>query len=243
MATLKDAAAYGANLIAHRLGYEVRPWRVDPKAEGFIGYVEQAARLGMDVNDWQEQALGWLPARPTLERVVFPHLRPDGQDVVVELGAGTGRFSRHLAARLTDGELRLVDHSPFVVDFLRRYFRANPRVSVHLNDGASLPFTDGGWADLVFSAGTLIALSLGTIDLYLREFRRVLKPGGCAIFDYIDPATPEGWQHLTSQSAYLRTVYTYHAASAIERVCVEAGFQVGDRHQEGKSTYVCLWNQ
>src|ERR687883_692434 len=102
MTTLKDAAAYGANLVAHRLGYEVRPWRVDPQAE-----------------------------------VVFPHLRPEGQDVVVELGPGTGRFSRHLAARLTDGELRLVDHSPFVVDFLRRYFRANPRVSVHLNDGAS----------------------------------------------------------------------------------------------------------
>src|SRR5437763_13890095 len=116
MVSLKDAAEYGANLIARRVGYEVRPWRVDPKAEGFIGYVEQARKAGLDVNDWQEQVLGWVPAVPQLERVVFPHLRPDS--VVVELGPGTGRFSRHLAARLTQGELRLVDPSPYVVRIL-----------------------------------------------------------------------------------------------------------------------------
>jgi SAM-dependent methyltransferase len=236
--TLKNAAEYGANLIARRLGYEVRPWRADPLAEGFIGYLEQARQANMDVNDWQEQRLGWLAARPTLERVVFPRLRQDA--VVVELGPGTGRFSRHLAPRLPEGALRLVDHSPFVVRFLQAYFRDNPRVSVHLNDGASLPFADDGWADLIFSAGTLIALSLGTIDLYVRDFFRVLKPRGCAIFDYIDPATPEGWQHLIAQSRYLRTIYTYHADSAIERVCQAAGFTVGNRFQEGKSTYLCL---
>jgi SAM-dependent methyltransferase len=238
MATLRDAAEYGANLIARRFGYEVRPWRADPKAEGFVGYVQQAARAGLDVNDWQEQVLHWLPALPQLERVVFPPLQPTS--VVVELGPGTGRFSRHIAARVPEGELRLVDHSPYVVGFLQQYFRANPRVSVSLNDGASLPFQGAGWADLVFSAGTLIALSLGTIDLYLRDFRRVLKPSGCAIFDYIDPDTAEGWQHLISQSPYLRTIYTYHAATAIERVARAAGFSLGERHQEGKSTYLCL---
>jgi SAM-dependent methyltransferase len=160
--------------------------------------------------------------------------------VVVELGPGTGRYSRALAARLTHGQLRLVDHSPFMVGFLQDYFAPNPRVSVHLNDGATLPFAESAWVDLVFSAGTLIALGLGTIDLYLREFRRVLKPGGIAIFDYLDPDTPEGWQHLLSQSPFLRTVYTYHAASAMERVCQAVGFRVGERRQEGKSTYLCV---
>ena len=236
--TLRDAAEYGANLIARRFGYEVRPWRADPKSEGFQGYVEQARQAGLDVNDWQEQHLGWVPALPQLERLVFPHLQPDS--VVVELGPGTGRYSRYIAARLARGKLHLVDHSPFMVGFLSHYFRENPHVSVHLNDGASLPFAADDWADLVFSAGTLIALGLGTIELYLREFRRVLKPAGIAIFDYIDPDTPEGWQHLVSQSAFLRTVYTYHAASAIERVCQAAGFRVGERRQEGKSTYLCV---
>ena len=84
--TLRDAAEYGANLIARRFGYEVRPWRADPKSEGFATYFEQARQAGQDVNDWQEIHLGWVPALPQLERVVFPHLRP--ASVVMSPGTG-----------------------------------------------------------------------------------------------------------------------------------------------------------
>jgi ubiquinone/menaquinone biosynthesis C-methylase UbiE len=236
MPTLKDAAEYGANLIARRLGYEVRPWRVDHLAEGFIGYYAEAQRLGLDVNDYQEQRLGWVPAGPTLKRVLFPHLTPTS--VVVEVGPGTGRQARHILTQVPNGELHLVDHSPWVVRFLQAYFQASPRVRAHLNDGYRLPFEDEGWADVIFCGGTIIALKLGVVDLYAREFFRVLKPGGSAVFDYIDPGTPEGWDHLRQQTPYLRTIYTYHAASAVERVFQEAGFAVGERHQDGKSTYL-----
>jgi SAM-dependent methyltransferase len=238
MPSLKGAALRGANLLVRPFGYELRPWRIDEKSEGFVGYAAEAQRAGMDVNDWEEHALGWVPALPVLERLVFPALRDDWR--VVEVGPGTGRYSRHLAAWLTRGELRLVDHSPWMVDFLRAYFRANPRVSATLNDGYGLPFEENGWADLVFSAGTLVALKLGTIDLYARDFARVLKPGGRVIFDYIDPGTPEGWRHLTAQSPYLRSVYTYQAASAIEKVFSAAGLRIGARDQDGKSTYLTV---
>jgi len=238
MPSLRGVAERGATLLARRLGYELRPWRVDEKSEGFVGYVTEAQRAGMDVNDWEEHVLGWVPALPALERMVFSAMRADWR--VVEIGPGTGRFSRYLAERLSSGELRLVDHSPWLVSFLRTYFRENPRVSVTLNDGYTLPFDEVGWADLVFSAGTLIALKLGAIELYAREFARVLKSGGRVIFDYIDPETPEGWRHLTSQTSYLRSVYTYHTASAIEKVFKSAGFRIGDRCQDGKSTYLTV---
>ena len=239
MPSLRGVAERGATMLARRFGYDLRPWRVDEKSEGFVGYVAEAQRAGADVNDWEEQVLGWVPALPALERIVFPDLRPDWR--VVEVGPGTGRFSRHLAARLTAGELRLVDHSTWLVDFLCAYFRTNPRVSVTLNDGFSLPFEDAGWADLVFSAGTLIALKLGAIELYAREFARVLKPGGRVIFDYIDPETAEGWRHLTSQTPYLRSVYTYHTSGAIEKVFTSAGFRPAQRCQDGKSTYLTVF--
>jgi SAM-dependent methyltransferase len=128
-----------------------------------------------------------------------------------------------------------------MVDFLASYFRRSPNVSVHLNDGYVLPFDRGDWADLVFSAGTLVALKLGAIELYAREFHRVLRPGGRVIFDYIDPETPAGWQHLTSQTPFLRSVYTYHATAAMDKVFRSAGFRVGERVQDGKSTYLTVY--
>jgi ubiquinone/menaquinone biosynthesis C-methylase UbiE len=224
--------------MANQFGYRLTPWRADDKSEGFEGYVTQARAAGQDVNDWQEQALGWVPSLPALERIVFPSLQPDWR--VIEVGPGTGRFSRFLASKLPRGELHLVDHSPWLVAFLRDYFRDCPQVSVALNDGYVLPFDQGDWADLVFSAGTLVALKLGAIELYAREFQRVLKSGARVIFDYIDPDTPAGWKHLTSQTPFLRSVYTYHAASAIDKVFASAGFRIGERIQDGKSTYLTV---
>ena len=74
-----------------------------------------------------------------------------------------------------------------MVRFLEAYFRERPQVHVHLGDGQSLPLTRSEWVDLVFVAGTVVALKLGTIQLYALEFARVLKPGGVVVFDYIDP--------------------------------------------------------
>jgi ubiquinone/menaquinone biosynthesis C-methylase UbiE len=195
----------------------------------------------MDVNDYEEHVLGWAPALPTLERVMFPHLREDS--VVVDVGPGTGRQARHVAGRLTRGQLHLVDHSPWLVTFLTDYFSSNPRVRAHVNTGFDLQPIERESTDVVFCGGTIIALKLGVVDLYAREFHRVLKDGGCAVFDYIDPATPDGWAHLRAQTPYMRTIYAYHAAPAIERVFEEAGFSIGDRFQEGKSTYLTVWKR
>jgi hypothetical protein len=35
-------------------------------------------------------------------------------------------------------------------------------------------------------------------------------------------------------------VYTYHAAAAIDKVFSAAGFRVGERVQDGKSTYLTV---
>jgi SAM-dependent methyltransferase len=110
-------------------------------------------------------------------------------------------------------------------------------VHVHLGDGQSVPLSTSTYVDVVFAAGTLIALKLGTIQLYALEFARILKPGGLVIFDYIDPTTPEGWAHLHADGRRLPDVYTYHAPEVIDRVFSEARFGEFQRQQHGKSTY------
>jgi SAM-dependent methyltransferase len=232
---MRDVVVAGAGVALRPFGFEVRDRILNEKPEGFPGYLEAASRLGMDVNDYEEQRLGWYPASAILEATTFPHLRPDS--IVCEVGPGTGRFSRHIAERVTGGQLHLVDHSAWMVRFLADYFGGQPHVHTHLGDGQSLPFDRDAWLDVVFVAGTVVALKLGTIRLYALEFARSLKPGGVAIFDYIDPTTAEGWQHLQTEGARLPDVYTYHAPELVDRVFKHAGFTDFERQQHGKSTY------
>jgi ubiquinone/menaquinone biosynthesis C-methylase UbiE len=235
MRTVRDVVAAGAGVALRPFGFEVRDRVLSEKPEGFPGYLQVAQRLGMDVNDYEESELGWFSARALLEATTFPYLRSDS--IVCEVGPGTGRFSRLIVPRIPSGELHLVDHSPWMVRFLRGYFQDQPRVQVYLGDGHSLPFPRQAWVDLVFVAGTIIALKLGTIRRYALEFARVLKPGGVLVFDYIDPTTAEGWAHLENEGERLPDVYTYHAPQVIDRVFAQAGFNAFQRQQLGKSTY------
>ena len=209
----------------------------DVKAEGFPSYVKEATKAGMDVNDWIEQNLGWGDVLPILERTVFPYLRENS--TVCELGVGTGRSARHIVARLTKGELYLVDHSPWIVDFLRGYFRSNPRVHILLNDSRSLPL-ECSQVDLIFSQGTFIELKLGLFYLYSLEFFRVLKPGGYCVLDYIDITTEGGWEYLKAQSRQYGGCFTYHAPETVDRVFSSVGFEIVKRYQMGKSTYLTV---
>ena len=233
---VRNVLEFGANRVLSTLGYELRDRVLNERPEGFPGYLEAAQRLGMDVNDYEEQNLGWRLPGPTLEEIVYPYLRPDS--IVCEIGPGTGRWSRHIMQHVPRGELHLVDASPWMVRFLRTYFRQAPNVSAHLSNGQSLPFERAAWMDLVFSANTLVELKLGIVYYYALDFARVLKPGGYAVVDYIDPTTPEGWQHLQTQGSEMAGVYTFHAAEVIDRVFESAGFTIERRHQVGKSTFV-----
>jgi SAM-dependent methyltransferase len=236
VASLNRIFEFGANTVLAPFGYEVKYRILNEKPEGFHEYLRKSKQARMDVNDWEEQELGWKPALPILKQTVFPYL--ECNSIVCELGPGTGRFSRHIMGAIPQGQLHLVDHSPWMVNFLRKYFQLDARVQVHLGDGSSLPFNRDSWVDIVFSAGTLIALKLGVIYLYARDFFRVLRTGGHAIFDYIDPTTPEGWAHLESQGKQPADVFTYHAPEVIDRVFSSAGFDPPQRRQLGKSTYV-----
>jgi SAM-dependent methyltransferase len=233
--TVRDFVAAGATVALRPFGYEVRDRVLSEKPEGFPGYLTEAQRQGMDVNDYEESQLGWYPAQPLLEATTFPYLREDS--IVCEVGPGTGRFSRLVVPRIPGGELHLVDHSAWMVRFLNSYFSGQPNVRVYLGEGHSLPFQRDGWIDVVFVAGTIIALKLATIQLYALDFARVLKPGGRVIFDYLDPTTPEGWSHLHTDGRTLPDVYAYHAPEVIDRVFSEAGFGDFRRTQLGKSTY------
>lgn len=236
MIAVRQAVEFGASRILRPLGYELRDRVLSERPEGFVGYLEAASRAGMDVNDYEEQRLGWRLPRPTLDELAYPYLHPSS--IVCEIGPGTGRWSRHLLHQIPDGELHLVDPSPWMVRFLNGYFSEASNVHAYVNDGQSLPFDRPAWLDLIFSANTFVELKLGVIWLYAHEFARTLKPGGYAVVDYIDPTTPEGWQHLAELPPEMAPVYTFHAPQVVDSVFKQAGLAIERRHQVGKSTFV-----
>lgn len=188
-------------------------------------YVEEARKLGMDVNDYFEKVVGNGPVIPLLELVAFPYLVKDG--VTVELGPATGVYSREFLPRLGNGTLHLVDYSPWFVRFLTQYFRADPRVKVHQTGGMTLPAELGARADLVVSLGTFVMLKLGLVYSYAHEFFRVLKPGGHFVIEYIDISSFQGWTWLESHSSELEpaSTYTYFTPEIMEAVFADAGFE------------------
>jgi SAM-dependent methyltransferase len=236
MPKVRNAFEFGASRVLRPLGYELRDKVLAERPEGFAGYLAAARAAGMDVNDFEEQRLGWRLPRPTLDEIAYPYLRPDSS--VCEIGPGTGRWSRHILPQIPRGELHLVDPSPWMVRFLTTYFAPAPNVHAHVNDGQSLPFERQAWLDLIFSANTFVELKLGVIWLYARDFAHALKPGGYAVVDYVDPTTPEGWDHLMTQPNDLAPVYTFHAPEVIDRVFESAGLTIEKRYQVGKSTFV-----
>jgi SAM-dependent methyltransferase len=233
---VRSAFEVGASRVLAPLGYELRDKVLSERPEGFAGYLEAAHRAGMDVNDYEERCLGWRVPRPTLDELVYPLLRPDS--TVCEIGPGTGRWSRRILEQIPRGELYLVDTSPWIVRFLAGYFAGAPNVRTYVNDGQSLPFEREAWLDLVFSANTFVGLKLGVILLYARDCARVLKAGGYAVVDYLDPATTEGWEHLTNQPSGMAPVYSFHAPELINKVFQSAGLPIERRYQVGKSTFV-----
>ncbi|WP_168626496.1 class I SAM-dependent methyltransferase [Cryobacterium sp. BB307] len=108
---------------------------------------------------------------------------------VLELGAGSGANFEELAPGV-----RWIGLEPSVS--ARRELRRNATGHGHTEPplaagGENIPLEDGS-VDAVFS--TYVLCSVDDVDRVLREVRRVLKPGGTALFIDHVAAPPQTWR-------------------------------------------------
>jgi Methyltransferase domain len=202
---------------------------LEKTGEGFPQYLREANKQNMDVNDWIEEELGWAASLEILETTVYPYLNKNS--IVYELGPGTGRHARHLISKVTKGELHLIDKSPWIVQFLQKYFQENPNTHIYQCNGYSFPLPLERKADLMISFGTFIGLNLGLFYLYASYFFNILKPGGYCILNYLDITTSFGWEHLKSSSLQYGNIFTYHALETVDHLFTSAGFEIVKREQ------------
>ncbi|HYW75674.1 MAG TPA: class I SAM-dependent methyltransferase [Gammaproteobacteria bacterium] len=124
----------------------------------------QAAFCGQPYDAWK-QAL--------VDHFIAPRLRDDA--TVLEIGPGHGRWTRFLAGHCK--HLYLADLSQSCLDHCRDLFGESV-VDYVLTDGRSLAGIPDGCVDFVWSYDCFVHIAPDDAAGYLRDIRRVLKPGG-----------------------------------------------------------------
>jgi malonyl-CoA O-methyltransferase len=118
---------------------------------------------------------------------------------VLELGCGTGLFSRHLLARYPDGAFLLTDLAPSMVEQCRRNLEVASKqcVSFDIIDAAR-PTAEGPF-DLIATSMTLHWLADPAAAL--QTLRKLLAPGGVLIYASISGQSFPEWREVLEEQA------------------------------------------
>jgi len=105
---------------------------------------------------------------------------PPETNLAVDFGCGVGRLTQALAEYFT--EVHGVDIAGSMIEQANRLNKFPDQVTYHVNSNPDLKlFTDDTF-DFVFTVITLQHIHPGYIKKYLKEFLRILKPGGILVF-------------------------------------------------------------
>lgn len=158
---------------------------IDSKSEN-DPRLERERKHGLEILKTSESNWGWhTPAGRIRWQRRLDHLRspslPAGSKVL-EIGAGTGTFTADLAVTFED--LTAIDISPHLLEAAK--MRA-PRAKLHCMDAHAMDF-DSNSFDAVIGCSVLHHLNWAVA---LREFHRVLKPGGVIRFSEPNLLNPQ----------------------------------------------------
>src|ERR1700689_1104576 len=141
-------------------GYYVAFGRRDQDEAGFFA-------TATDVINGLEQELRRVP------------LAQRGDWRALEIGCGPGRLMRPMSRHFV--EIHGVDVSDEMIALAKEKLRDVPHAHAHLTDGASLRQFGEDFFDFVYSYAVFQHIpSREVVYQYLKEIRRVLKPGGLA---------------------------------------------------------------
>lgn len=108
-------------------------------------------------------------------------LIPDGPDLVVEFGAGTGAVTQAILDKgIAPERLVIVEYSPLFCEILRKKF---PGLTIIQGDAARLAsyLPEGAKVSAIVSSLPLMSLSRQTRSAIMEEVRSVMNQNGCVI--------------------------------------------------------------
>lgn len=142
-----------------------------------------------------------------------------GNEVVLDVGAGSGYFSLAIAERLTNGKVICLDLSEEMLHRLENVAdkkRLSGRIQILKGEASSIKLSDGS-VDLAVSNGVFHELS--EPESCLREMIRVLKPDGWIIItDFRDT-----WVGKRTGAAHNREAHGPLSVDELETLSADAG--------------------
>lgn len=105
---------------------------------------------------------------------------PASRRRALDFGCGVGRLTQPLADHFE--EVRGVDISPIMLEHARQFNRKGERCQYVWNSAPDLRIFSDGYFDFVYSRITLQHIPPRRVQSYLKEFLRVLSPGGLVMF-------------------------------------------------------------
>lgn len=120
--------------------------------------------------------------------LVSAGLRPEGS--LIDVGCGSGRLAKQLRDYL-NGPYLGIDVVPALLDHARKEF-GKPHWRFEKAEGFTLPADDSS-ADMVCFFSVFTHLRHEESFLYLRDTKRVLKPGGKVVLSFLEFHIPSHW--------------------------------------------------
>jgi ubiquinone/menaquinone biosynthesis C-methylase UbiE len=116
---------------------------------------------------------------------------------VVEIGSGRGGGAAYIARHLNPRSMLGIDISRNAVDFCNKFY-ANDRLSFKQGDAEHIPISDAS-VDAVVNVES--SHCYGSMNTFLNEVHRILKPGGYFLFtDHRDYDKVEGLRAQLNQA-------------------------------------------
>jgi len=126
--------------------------------------------------------------------IIAKKLDLTGNDTVLEVGVGVGRLARHIAPLVR--EFHGVDISPNMIRHARERCRDLNNIFLYAHPSSDLSLFPSQKFDAIYFQVVLIHLDREDAFHYLREARRVLKPGGRLWAQFYNLLHPKGFKEF-----------------------------------------------
>lgn len=151
------------------------------------------------------------------------------EEVVLDLGGGTGLFARRLVDRC--GEVHLLDESSRMIEQVR-----HEKIKTCLGSGTRAPYPDRFFDAVVLSD---VFHHVREQDLLLGEIRRVLKPGGRLMVNEVDVERFMGRIVARLENLFFVQVFPTGFKDMSERLECR-GFRLVDKKRDSWS-FIGIW--